>query len=234
MKPQASGTNRPPRIHGRRRGHALRRGQQSLMDERLPRLRLDLAAPPDTERLFSRPAGDLWLEIGFGGGEHLAFQAKQHPEIGFIGCEPFINGLAKLLARAQADGLDNIRLHDQDARDLLAWLPDACLGRVFVLYPDPWPKKRHWKRRIIAPETVDQLARVMKPGAELRVASDIAGYVDWILRLVPKDGAFAWTARRPADWRRPFADWPGTRYEAKALREGRTPSYLTFVRRQRP
>lgn len=234
MKPEASGMNRPPRIHGRRRGHALRRGQQVLIEELLPRLRLDLEAAPDIEKLFAARSRDLWLEIGFGGGEHLAFQAREHPDIGFIGCEPFINGLAKLLVRVEAGALSNIRLHDQDARDLLAWLPASCLGRVFILYPDPWPKKRHWKRRIVSAETVDELARVMKPGAELRIASDIPDYIDWILRHVLADGAFAWTARRPADWRRPFAGWPGTRYEAKALREGRSPVYLTFLRRERP
>lgn len=231
MAVKAVASGRSPRIHGRRRGHALRRGQQDLMEEQLPRLRLDLDTPPDIECLFSGEIADLWLEIGFGGGEHLAFQAGEHPDIGFIGCEPFINGIAKLLARIEADGLGNVRLHDQDARDLLAWLPERSLGRAFILYPDPWPKKRHWKRRIVSGETVAELARVMKPGAELRIASDIPDYIDWILRHVLRHDAFAWTARRPADWRQPFADWPGTRYEAKALREQRTPVYLTFVRR---
>ncbi|MCB1435786.1 MAG: tRNA (guanosine(46)-N7)-methyltransferase TrmB [Rhodobiaceae bacterium] len=225
------GEARPSRIHGRRSGHALRQGQRALMQDLLPGLKLDLGGDARHQALLAAPQRALWLEIGFGGGEHLAFQAANNPDTGFIGCEPFINGIAKLLARIARDGLGNIRLHDGDARELLAWLPDQSLDRVFILYPDPWPKRRHWKRRIVGAETVVELARAMKPGSQLRIASDIDDYIDWILRHVLGHGAFAWTARTPSDWRMPPPDWTRTRYEAKALREGRKPAYLTFLRR---
>jgi tRNA (guanine-N7-)-methyltransferase len=172
----------------------------------------------------------VWLEIGFGGGEHLAAQARAHPDIGFIGCEPFVNGIAKLLAVIDREGLANIRVWDADATRLIAMLPPGSIARASLLYPDPWPKRRHRKRRFISDESLETLARVMAPGAHLRFATDIDDYAGWALARVQRSGAFAWTAERPDDWRQPWPDWPGTRYEAKAIKEGRRPAYLTFER----
>lgn len=224
-------------FYGRRQGRRLRSGRQRLIDELLPRLRLDLAPAGgriDPFALFpTRPAA-LWLEIGFGGGEHLAAQAARHPEIGFLGSEVFVNGVASLLGAVERDRLDNVRLWPDDARPLIDALPDACLARVFLLFPDPWPKRRHAFRRFIGPANLDRLARVMAPGAELRVASDDAGYVAWSLAQLRRHPAFRWTARRADDWRRPPADWAPTRYEAKAIAAGRRPAYLCFARRETP
>ena len=218
-------------VFGRRKGHALRAGQARLMETLLPRLRLDLSAPvSDPAALFAAPVREVWLEIGFGGGEHLAWQAARNPDIGFIGCEPFVNGVAKLLAEIERGNLVDIRIHDGDAGEVLDWLPDAAIGRVFLLHPDPWPKKRHWKRRFVSAENLDRLSRVMAPGAELRIASDWPDYVDWMLRRLTAHPAFAWTAGCAADWRTRPADWPETRYEAKATREGLVPAYLRFQR----
>lgn len=224
---------RPLRTYGRRKGHKLSPRQQRLMDELLPELRLDLTAPAPAPLTASFPGTpeQIWLEIGFGAGEHLLWQAESHPDVGFVGCEPFINGVAKLLSQIERLGLTNIRIHDGDARDLLDWLPDATLARVFLLFPDPWPKKRHHKRRLVSPETLAALARVMRPGSELRFASDIADYVSAALLAVQRTPAFAWTATCARDWRERPADWPETRYEQKAVGEGRTPYYLTFSRR---
>ncbi len=178
-----------------------------------------------------RPGVDrVWLEIGFGGGEHLAWQAEANPDVGIIGCEPFINGVASLLKQIDDRGLDNIRIHANDARDLLETLPDACLDRVFILFPDPWPKARHHRRRIVAPATLEQLARIMRPGTELRLATDHADYGRWMLRHLIRHPAFRWRARRPADWRQRPEDWPATRYEAKAIAAGRACLYLSFER----
>ncbi len=220
-------------FYGRRLGRPLRPGRQALMDGLLPRLRFGL--PPDGRldpaALFARPPASLWLEIGFGGGEHLAAQAARHPEIGFIGSEVFVNGVAALLGLVDRAGLGNVRIWPDDARPLIDALPDSCLARVFLLFPDPWPKRRHAFRRFIGPANLDRLARVMAPGAELRVASDDAGYVAWTLAQVRRHPAFRWTARRADDWRRPPADWAPTRYEAKAVAAGRRPAYLCFRRR---
>jgi tRNA (guanine-N7-)-methyltransferase len=222
----------PPRdgagaFFGRRRGKRLRATQGDLVETLLPKLRVD----PDTlERLRAQCPEDVWLEIGFGGGEHLAAQARAHPRIAFVGCEPFLNGIAKLLAVIDREGLANLRIWDEDATELLPGLPEAIFGRVSILYPDPWPKRRQRKRRFISDESLDMLARVMRRGAELRFASDIDDYAGWVLARILRSPHFRWTAERADDWRRPWVDWPGTRYEAKALREGRTPSYLTFVR----
>jgi tRNA (guanine-N7-)-methyltransferase len=218
-------------VFGRRKGHGLRPGQARLMRTLLPRLRLDLTAPPsDLTSLFASPVQAVWLEIGFGGGEHLGFQAERYPDIGFIGCEPFVNGVAKLLAEIESRELANIRIHDGAAAEVLDWLPGAAIGRVFLLHPDPWPKKRHWKRRFVDAANLDRLARIMAPGAELRIASDWPDYVDWILRRLTMHPAFLWTAGSAADWRLRPADWPETRYEAKAVREGRRPVFLVFRR----
>lgn len=221
------------RLYGRRQGHPLRAGRQRLMENLLPKLRVDLPAAGETvdpPTLFAAPLDDLWVEVGFGGGEHLAAQAEAHPRIGMIGCEPFINGVASLLSHIEVRGLRNIRVLDDDARDLFDFLPDACLGRVFVLFGDPWPKKRHAKRRFLGGETLDALARLMKDSAELRFASDDSGYVAWSLEQLIRHPKFEWLARVPGDWREPPQGWVETRYEAKAKRQGRTPAYLRFRR----
>jgi tRNA (guanine-N7-)-methyltransferase len=181
--------------------------------------------PLDIDALFG--GRELWLEVGFGGGEHLVHQAAANPDVGLIGCEPYINGVAMLLAKIRDAGVDNLRVHPGDARDLFDVLPEASLSRVFLLYPDPWPKKRHHRRRFVTQEHLEPLARVMTPGAILRVATDIPDYVRQTLQEVPKAG-FDWLAERPRDWREPWGDWLSTRYEQKALREGRVPHYLAF------
>lgn len=218
---------------GRRKGKALRAGQARLFDTLLPRLTVDLSkpAPASLSSLFAVPVDQIRLEIGFGGAEHLILQAAANPACGFIGVEPFLNGMAKALVAIQANGLCNIRLHHGDATELLAWLPVACLDRIDLLYPDPWPKKRHWKRRFVQDKSVAAIARVLKPGGIFRFASDIPDYVAWTLVRLLRSQDFAWTAERADDWRRPWPDFARTRYEAKAVREGRTPCYLEFVRK---
>ena len=185
-----------------------------------------------TDALFSRPVRELWLEVGFGSGEHLAAQARANPDVGLIGCEVFVNGIAALLASMAQDAITNVRIFDDDARLLMMRLPDASVGRVFVLFPDPWPKTRHAARRFVSAENLDTLARLMRDGAELRFASDHAEYVRQTLDIVSRDERFAWPARTRADWRRP-GDAIVTRYEAKAERQGRTCVHLRFVRRSR-
>lgn len=196
----------------------------------MPQLALDLTAPPRLAGLFATPVEAVELEIGFGGGEHLRARAQAHPARGFIGCEPFVNGMAKLLGAIEGDALGNIRLHHGDVRDVLAWLPDACLAEIFLLYPDPWPKRRHWKRRLITDATLAALARVLRPGGHLRFASDSADYVHWTLLRGLRCRLLEWTAISADDWRRPWPHFSGTRYEEKARREGRTPVYLVFRR----
>lgn len=221
-------------LHGRRHGRRLRPGRQRLMEELLPRLTVAAPAPGirlDPAALFGKPPAALWLEIGFGGGEHLAAQALRHPEIGIIGSEVFVNGVAAFLSRAARDGIGNVRLWPEDARLLLDALPDGCLDRVFLLFPDPWPKRRHADRRFIGPENLARLARVLKPGGELRVASDDPGYAAWTLMHLRRSPDFRWCAARAQDWRDPPADWAPTRYEAKAIAAGRRPVYLRFLRR---
>jgi tRNA (guanine-N7-)-methyltransferase len=206
------------------------------MTELLPRLRVTLPAPAqelEPAALFGRIPEDLWLEIGFGAGEHLAWQAEQHRNIDFIGAEVFVNGIASLLRQIRERELHNVRILDGDGRDLLEVLPAACLGRVFILFSDPWHKARHHKRRVVRRETLDHLARLMKDRAELRLASDHPDYVDWMLEAATGHGAFQWLVRGPEDWRRRPDDWPPSRYEQKALAEGRRPTYLRFVRRPR-
>ncbi|AWM88797.1 tRNA (guanosine(46)-N(7))-methyltransferase TrmB [Microvirga sp. 17 mud 1-3] len=213
---------------GRRKGKRLRAGQDDLVRTLLPALRVTPGVAPEAQ--FPRPGRETWLEIGFGGGEHLAAQARAHPDINIIGCEPFVNGMAKLLAVVDHEKLDNVRIWDEDVTDLLPHLPDACLDRVYILYPDPWPKRRQRKRRLVSDETLKALARLMKPGAELRFASDIDNYIGWVLARILRSPDFRWEATGPDDWRKPYEGWPGTRYEAKAIREGRVPSYLRIVR----
>ena len=222
-------------LYGRRRGRPLHRGQQALVATLLPRLGVTLpaAGPLDPSALFDPRPDEVWLEIGFGSGEHLAAQAAAHPAIGFIGCEVFENGIAKLLADVQRRALANVRILTDDARLLIAALPSASIGRVFILFPDPWPKQRHHKRRIVAGETLAALAAIMTDGAELRLATDDLDYLAWMLARVPAHPAFAWLADRPSDWRDRPADWPATRYEAKAIAAGRRPYFLRFRRRPR-
>jgi tRNA (guanine-N7-)-methyltransferase len=185
----------------------------------------------DPQTLFGSAPRPVWLEIGFGGGEHLAHQAACHPAIGFLGCEVFENGIAKLLSEIDRRGLANIRVFGDDARLLLASLPAASVDRVFILFPDPWPKARHHKRRLVSGETLDRLAAIMRGGAELRLATDDPGYLAWMLERVTRHPAFEWLARRPADWRERPADWPPTRYEEKARAARRAPYFLRIIRR---
>jgi tRNA (guanine-N7-)-methyltransferase len=216
---------------GRRKGHALRSHQAGLFETLLPRLALDLSKPaPDLRSLFPMPAEMVRLEIGFGGGEHLIGEASRHPGTGFIGCEPFVNGMAKALAAIDAARLTNIRLHHGDASDLLDWLPDAALARIDLLYPDPWPKRRHWKRRFVNDDTIAKAARLVRQGGEFRFASDWPNYVEWTLVRFLRSADFAWTAEQADDWRKPWAGFAPTRYEQKAVREGRVPAYLIFRR----
>ncbi len=224
-----------PKLHGRRKGRPLRPGLQRLIDGLLPRLRVTLppAGPLDPATLFTPPRAALWLEIGFGGGEHLAWQAARNPEVGLIGCEVFENGIATLLRAVEAEGLDNLRIFTDDARLLLAQLPEACLERAFLLFPDPWPKRRHADRRFLQPATLDALARLLRDGAELRLASDDPKMQAWMLARLLDHPDFLWTARHAADALTRPDDWPETRYEAKALAAGRRPLYLRFVRRPR-
>lgn len=225
------GQSAPLKLFGRKQGHRLHSGAVRRMDELLPALavpRGDGALDPHS--LFSGQYQEIWLEVGFGDGGHLAWQAEANPRIGFIGCEPYVNGVAKLLQRIELAGLGNIRIYQDDARHLLSRLPAASLALVFVLFPDPWHKKRHHKRRFIAPATLAELARVMRPGAELRFASDSADYCDWTLQAMAGHPGFEWTAERASDWRERPADWPPTKYEGKAIDQGRNPAYLRFAR----
>lgn len=218
---------------GRRRGKTIRPQQAQALADGLARYRLDLghAAPADIRTLFAAKVDDVRLEIGFGGGEHLRHEAAGHPGTGFIGVEPFVNSMAKMMA-VQADApLDNLRVHDNDATQLLDWLPEASLSAIDLLYPDPWPKKKHWKRRFVSRVNLDRFARVLKTGGVFRFASDIDSYVNWTLLHCAAHGDFDWEAAEADDWRKAYPGWPGTRYEAKALRERRTPAYLTFRRR---
>jgi len=221
------------RLYGRRRGRPLRQERRGLTTSLLPRIAVALPDQRllDPRSLFPTLPAAVWLEIGFGGGEHLATQAEQHPGIGFIGCEVFENGIARLLSDIARRDLGNIRIFADDGRLLLDCLARASIERVFVLFPDPWPKLRHHKRRLVAPATLDRLASVMQPGAELRLATDDPGYLTWMLELVTAHPGFVWTARTPADWRERTSDWPATRYEEKARAAGRTPVFLRFIRR---
>ena len=221
-------SNDPVRSFGRRRGKKLRPGRERLVDELLPKITFD--AEREVAAQFDAPPTDIWLEIGFGGGEHLAAQALAHPDIGFIGAEPFINGVAKLVSTINDEGIKNIRIHPDDARFIFPSLPDGSLGRVFILFPDPWPKARHIKRRLITAKTLDALARMMRSGAQLVVASDHVEYVRWALLQISQHPDFSWMAESAADWRNPPPGWVRTRYEEKALAKGIKATYLVFQR----
>lgn len=222
-------------FYGRRKSHHLKDSHEAILEADLARFSPGPVgweenpdrAPLDVAALFG--GRDVWLEVGFGGGEHMVHQAAHYPDIGIVGCEPYINGVAMLLGRIRQAGVKNLRIHPNDVRDLFDVLPEASISRAFLLYPDPWPKKRHHRRRFVTQEHLKPLARVLKPGAIFRVATDIPDYVRQTLIEVPKAG-FDWLAEGPADWREPWDDWISTRYEQKAFREGRVPHYLTFRR----
>lgn len=241
-------------FYGRRTSHKLRGGREATLAALMPALRISL--PPmqfrggtettqygatawsmekhapllDPRALFAKPVGDVWLEIGFGAGEHLIARAKENPQIGFIGCEAYIDGLARLVGEIARENIDNIRLYDADAIHLIERLPDASIARVYLLYPDPWPKRRQRKRRFISDERLAQLARILKPGGEFRFATDIDDYAAWTLARALRSPDFEWIAEKAEDWLSPWPNWASTRYEKKALREGRKSSYLTFRR----
>ena len=219
---------------GRRKGKRLRAGQEERLETLLPRLMLPRGDTPlsreDLAGLFGFMPDELVLEIGFGGGEHLAHRAGEAPKSGFIGCEPFVNGMVKLLGEVEARNLRNIRLWDEDAGLLLPRLPEAAFSRIYLLYPDPWPKRRNRKRRFVSKNNLAAIARLLKPGGCFHFASDIDDYVGWTLARAIQEPQLLWQASGPDDWREPYPGWPGTRYEAKAIREGRRPSYLTFAR----
>lgn len=224
-------------LHGRQTGRPLRKTQRERLASRLPDLEIvspEVGATLDPEALFAAlPRRRLWLEIGFGAGEHLIWQAAAHRDTNFIGCEPFISGVARLVTGIDEGGLDNIRIFPDDARLILSALPDQSVDRTFILFPDPWPKIRHQKRRLIGPAALPDLARILTDGGELRIATDYSGYKEWILHNVLATDLFDWTARRPADWRERPPDWPATRYEEKARKAGRTCAYFVFRRRPR-
>lgn len=233
-KPAVGSTQRA--LYGRRKGRPLSPHRQQLVDELLPSIEIVLpenSEPLDIPALFGPEITDIWLEIGFGAGEHLAAQARSNRHVGIIGCEPYLNGVARLLTDIDADDLTNVRIFRDDARFLIARLKDASVSRAFVLFPDPWPKSRHHKRRIIGPTTVPHLARILVDGAELRAATDDPTYKGWILEHVLGNGQFQWIARAPSDWRQRPDDWPSTRYEAKALSQGRRGAFFRFLRAPR-
>ncbi|QUS37478.1 tRNA (guanosine(46)-N7)-methyltransferase TrmB [Tardiphaga alba] len=215
---------------GRRKGHKLRDHQSDLMATLLPRLSVDIAhpAPADLCTLFKPNIRDVRLEIGFGGGEHLVAEALAHPDIGFIGCEPYINGMAKILVQIEAQNIKNIRLVAGDAAELLDWAPAQSLKRIDLIHPDPWPKKKHWKRRFVQDATLAKMVRVLVPKGEFRFVCDIESYVAWTLWHVTRSPAFVWLAERADDWRLPWPNYTMTRYGRKATREGRKASYLMF------
>ena len=221
-------------FYGRIRGKSLHKAQQRYMAEDLDALKpTNVTWAENPDRTTVNPAdwfgdnNDIWLEVGFGGGEHMVHQASLNPNVNIIGCEPYVNGVAMLLGKMRKAGVKNIKLHMGDARDLMDVLPERSVSKAFLLYPDPWPKLRHHRRRFVTPEHLEPLSRCLMQGAEFRVATDIEDYVRQTLQEVPKAG-FEWLAETPVDWRMPWGDCISTRYEQKALREGRRPHYLTF------
>ena len=225
-------SRQPGSFFGRRKGHKLRPHHASLIEDLLPRLALDITAPPPASLTTLFPAGTnaVRLEIGFGGGEHLLAEAAAFPDTGFIGCEPYVNGMAKILAQIEARGLSNIRLFAGDAAELLAWVPSRSLARIDLIHPDPWPKRRHWKRRFVQHATIAAMARALTSQGEFRFVCDIDDYVAWTLWHMRDSSDFSWLAERADDWRAPWPGYTMTRYGAKATREGRKASYLRFQR----
>jgi len=226
--------NRKRILYGRRRGKALRKAQRHAVEEILPTLRVpEEENPVDLGTLFGEKAEEYWLEIGFGAGEHLAWQAEHHPSVGIIGCEPFLNGVAVLLGKLLANGSKNVRLHNEAAELLMGRLPEASIGKGFLLFADPWPKTPHHKRRFVTDENIAALAHILKDNAILRVGTDHTDYGAWILHYFLRSEDFVWEADYPEDWLKRGDDWPQTRYEAKALKEGRRSVYYPFRRRPR-
>lgn len=216
---------------GRRKGKPLSPRQQALMNERLPALLLDPTIPIKTpQTLFDAPKHKIWLEIGFGGAEHMMYQALENPQVGLIGCEPFVNGVSKAIDQIAEKAIDNIRLYNEDAAHILDWLPKGSIDKLFLLYPDPWHKKRHWKRRFVSNHNLERIIRVLKPGGYFRFASDIADYVDWTLDHIANQPLLKELGASSQERQTPYPDWKRTRYEAKAYREGRIPQYLEFER----
>jgi tRNA (guanine-N7-)-methyltransferase len=219
-------------LHGRRVGRPLRHRGLQAVQELLPRLRVPLtaSAPIDPRALFDHPVTAVWLEIGSGDGVHAVWQAARNPDVGYIAVEPFVNGMASLVAAASEQGLGNIRVLDDDVRLLLELLAPGSVDRAFILFPDPWPKRRHWRRRIVNAEVLDQLGLLMPVGAELRVATDVPDYLVWMLRVLRDHPDFDWLPSSADDWRVRPDDWPGTRFEAKGLEAGRRSTYLSLQR----
>jgi tRNA (guanine-N7-)-methyltransferase len=217
------------RLYGRAKGHKLRIGQAALVEEMLPQVSVPEARPLDAARLFG-DARPLELEIGFGSGEHLAGQAAMRPEHGFIGCEPFLNGVVGALNHIRDEGLGNVRLHMGDALDVLERLPDASLARVYLLHPDPWPKARHAKRRMVNHGPLDLIAAKLGPGCEFRLGTDDPTYCRWAMMVMNQRRDFAWQAQSAADFLARPADWPETRYERKARRQGHEVWYFRYLR----
>lgn len=235
-----AGLKSDPRFHGRRSGRQLRTGQKALVRDLLPKISIIVPPPPTPpptpsptppQVFFDQRYDAYWLEIGFGGGEHLAAQAMANPNVGILGAEPFINGVVTLLREVDQNALNNVRVLANDVRPLLECLPDGGLERIFVLFPDPWPKTRHHARRIINPASVAVFHRLLSATGELRIATDHRGYLSWILRHVLNHAGWKWCAESPDDWRRRPADWPPTRYEQKAIANGDAPSFLRFVKK---
>ena len=217
---------------GRKKGHKLRPSRAARFETLLPAVAIDLAGPAGDAPADQFPPHieTIHLEIGFGGAEHLLHQARNRPRTGFIGCEAFEDGMAKALSGIEKYGLENVRLHFGDALELVNWLPDQSIARAYLLYPDPWPKRRHWKRRFINKQRLADLVRILRPGGELRFASDISSNITWTLAHVAQNRSLQWKAQRAADWRLPWEDWISTRYEQKAIRDGRRPAYMIFER----
>ena len=217
-------------LWGRRKGKPLSARRTNLMATRFHALALDLAVPPpaDLAALFPVPVSSFRIEIGFGGGEHLIAQAQANPNVGYIGTDGFLNAIAKALVAIDDTKLGTVRLFHGDASALIDWLPPASLTRIDLLYPDPWPKRRHWKRRFVQDESLTRLARLLKSGGEFRFGTDIASYAEHVLMRILRSDDFTWTARVADDWRKPWNGFVRTRYEAKAIREGRTPAYFIF------
>jgi len=234
--PSARRDGAKPRFHGRRQGRPLRKGRARLIQTLLPTLSVTL---PDTgaldlDQVFGRTTTEVWLEIGFGSGEHLAWQAAHYPSVSILGCEVFVNGVASLLRHVQDKELKNIRVFNQDAHHLLAALPDNSIRRLFLLHPDPWPKHRHIARRFVQEQSIRRLAQLMQKGGDLRVATDHPTYLSWTLRMMARQPWFDWTATTARDWLFRPDDWPQTRYGAKAEREGRRCTYLGYRRNRQP
>lgn len=220
------------RVYGRRHGKPLKKASAARLNEYFPKYSISLdEGAVDFAALFDHDPKEFWLEIGFGKGEHLIEQAKANPDVGFIGCEPFINGVSGLIDHMDREGITNIRFFMDDARLLMDHMPDNFLSRAFILFPDPWRKKRHYKRRVVSQGNVSVLSRLLKSDAELRIGTDHHDYCRWILARMLENPDFDWKSDHPDDWHVRPDDWPATRYEQKALSVGRLSAYMTYIRK---